>query len=152
MNFFLHVVRGRKGILGCILLLMVAGLFDLRSLPVEPVPDISPRQVLVTIQAPGLPTEEVEKLVTFPIETVLSGVVGLKISDRFPAQACRFCIFNSMTTRVFIAIGTWCPNFWIRQKIPFQSTDSPLAWGQWPQVWVKSCNWRLKGKASLLQI
>ena len=78
MNFFLHVVRGRKGILGCILLLMVAGLFDLRSLPVEPVPDISPRQVLVSIQAPGLPTEEVEKLVTFPIETVLSGVVGLK--------------------------------------------------------------------------
>ena len=78
MNFFLHVVKGRKGILGCILLLMVAGLFDLRSLPVEPVPDISPRQVLVSIQAPGLPTEEVEKLVTFPIETVLSGVVGLK--------------------------------------------------------------------------
>lgn len=79
MSFFLHVVKGRKGILGCILLLMAAGLFDLRSLPVEPVPDISPRQVLVSIQAPGLPTEEVEKLVTFPIETVLSGVVGLKI-------------------------------------------------------------------------
>lgn len=78
MNFFLRVVRARKGILGCILLLMIAGLLDLRTLPVEPVPDISPRQVLVTIQAPGLPTEEVEKLVTFPLETALSGVIGLK--------------------------------------------------------------------------
>ncbi|NHN88769.1 efflux RND transporter permease subunit [Acetobacter conturbans] len=65
-------------LLFCIVgLLMLAGLADLASLPVEPVPDISPRQVLVSVQAPGLPTEEVEKLVTSPVEKAMSGVVGL---------------------------------------------------------------------------
>ena len=74
----LHWLIEKRFFLFCIIaLLMVAGLADLSSLPVEPVPDISPRQVLVSVVAPGLPTEEVEKLVTSPVEKVMSGVVGL---------------------------------------------------------------------------
>lgn len=77
MRFMLALLRGRVAILGAVVLFMIAGIADLRSLSVEPVPDISPRQVLVSVRAPGLPTEEVERLVTFPIETVMSGVVGV---------------------------------------------------------------------------
>lgn len=74
----LHWLIEKRLFLFCIVtLLMLAGLADIRSLPVEPVPDISPRQVLVSVQAPDLPTEEVEKLVTSPVEKALSGVVGL---------------------------------------------------------------------------
>jgi heavy metal efflux system protein len=72
-----RLLAARGIILGAVVLLMIAGIADLRSLAVEPVPDISPRQVLVSIQAPGLPTQEVERLVTFPIENVMSGVVGV---------------------------------------------------------------------------
>lgn len=69
----------RRILLFClVLLLAVAGIADLFNLPVEPVPDISPHQVLVTVQASGLPTQEVEKLVTSPIEKVMSGVMGLR--------------------------------------------------------------------------
>ncbi|MDG6094976.1 CusA/CzcA family heavy metal efflux RND transporter [Acetobacter sp. AN02] len=78
MKFVLSLLSGYKAILGAVVLLMIAGIFDLRGLAVEPVPDISPRQVLVSVSAPGLPTQEIEKLVTFPVETVLSGVVGLE--------------------------------------------------------------------------
>ncbi|GBR19495.1 efflux RND transporter permease subunit [Asaia spathodeae] len=77
MRFMLSLLRGRAAILGAVVLLMIAGIADLRSLSVEPVPDISPKQVLISVRAPGLPTEEVERLVTFPIETVMSGVVGV---------------------------------------------------------------------------
>ncbi|CAI9121995.1 efflux RND transporter permease subunit [Brytella acorum] len=77
MNFVLKLLAGRKALLGAVILIMIAGIFDLRSLPVEPVPDISPRQVLVSVSAPGLPTQEIERLVTVPVETVLSSVVGL---------------------------------------------------------------------------
>ncbi|GBQ14900.1 efflux RND transporter permease subunit [Swaminathania salitolerans] len=77
MQFMLKLLKGRAAILGAVVLLMIAGIADLRTLSVEPVPDISPRQVLVSVQAPGLPTEEVERLVTFPIETVMSGLVGV---------------------------------------------------------------------------
>ncbi|MDR6181967.1 efflux RND transporter permease subunit [Asaia bogorensis] len=77
MKFMLALLKGRAAILGAVVLLMIAGIADLRSLSVEPVPDISPRQVLISVRAPGLPTEEVERLVTFPIETVMSGIVGV---------------------------------------------------------------------------
>lgn len=77
MRFMLALLKGRAAILGAVVLLMIAGIADLRSLSVEPVPDISPRQVLISVRAPGLPTEEVERLVTFPIETVMSGIVGV---------------------------------------------------------------------------
>lgn len=78
MGLVLKLIKARAAILGAIILLMIAGIFDLRSLPVEPVPDISPTQVLVSVRAPGLPTQEVERLVTMPIENVMTSVVGLK--------------------------------------------------------------------------
>ena len=55
-------------------LLVAGGVLDVLNLPVESVPDISPREVLVTIIAPGLAPEDVERLVTFPIETQMTGL------------------------------------------------------------------------------
>lgn len=77
--FIIHWCMEKRFFLLCIIiLLMVAGIADIRNLPVSPVPDISPREVLVTIQAPGVPAEDVEKFVTSPIEKVMSGVIGLR--------------------------------------------------------------------------
>ncbi|MFT8806694.1 MAG: CusA/CzcA family heavy metal efflux RND transporter [Acetobacter aceti] len=61
-------------ILGVICLTFIAGGLIVRGLPVEAVPDISPRQVLVSVVAPGLATEEVERLITFPIEASMAGI------------------------------------------------------------------------------
>lgn len=62
-----------------IVLLAVAGLVGVGSwsfltLPVEAFPDLTSNQVLVLAEAPGLPTEEVEQLVTFPLERSLLGL------------------------------------------------------------------------------
>ncbi|WP_215750358.1 MULTISPECIES: efflux RND transporter permease subunit [unclassified Gluconobacter] len=57
--------------------LLAGGLLTIPGLPVEPVPDISPKQVMVSVTAPGLATEEVEKLITFPLETSLTGIPGV---------------------------------------------------------------------------
>lgn len=59
-------------------LLVVGGILDIWFLPVESVPDISPREVLVTIVAPGLAPETVEKLVTFPVESQMTGLPGMR--------------------------------------------------------------------------
>ena len=55
-------------------LMVAGGVLDVLWLPVEAVPDISPREVLVTIVAPGLAPEEVERLVTFPVESQMTGL------------------------------------------------------------------------------
>ena len=55
-------------------LLVAMGLYDLRRLPIDAQPDISPRQVLVITQAPGLGPLEVERFITFPVELALQGL------------------------------------------------------------------------------
>lgn len=53
------------------------GLRELAKLPIDAVPDITNRQVQVTTVAPALGPEEVERQVTFPVESALAGLPGL---------------------------------------------------------------------------
>ena len=60
----------------CLLALMLVG-FGTRalvSLPIDAFPDISPTQVKIIIKAPGMTPEEVESLITQPIEVELLGI------------------------------------------------------------------------------
>lgn len=54
------------------------GLWCLRALPIDAVPDITNNQVQINTLAPALAPFEVEKQVTFPIETSLAGIAGLQ--------------------------------------------------------------------------
>lgn len=54
------------------------GIHALKNLPIDAVPDITNNQVQINTLATGLSPIEVEKGVTFPIETALSGIPGLE--------------------------------------------------------------------------
>jgi cobalt-zinc-cadmium resistance protein CzcA len=54
------------------------GLYSLRNLPIDAVPDITNNQVQVNTQAPAFSLSEVEQQVTFPVETALAGIPGLE--------------------------------------------------------------------------
>lgn len=54
------------------------GVYALKNLPIDAVPDITNNQVQINTLAVGLSPIEVEKSVTFPIETALSGIPGLE--------------------------------------------------------------------------
>lgn len=54
------------------------GLYSLKHLPIDAVPDITNNQVQINALAPGLSPIEVEKQVTFPIENALAGIPGLE--------------------------------------------------------------------------
>jgi heavy metal efflux system protein len=53
------------------------GLLELSRLPIDAVPDITNRQVQITTVAPALAPEQVERQVTYPLETALAGIPGL---------------------------------------------------------------------------
>src|SRR3954447_893109 len=57
--------------------LVLAGVWSAVRLPIDAVPDITNIQVQVNTEVPALAPEEIEKLVTFPLETELSGVPGM---------------------------------------------------------------------------
>jgi cobalt-zinc-cadmium resistance protein CzcA len=53
------------------------GVWSALRLPIDAVPDITNVQVQINTQVPALAPEEIEKLVTFPIETEMGGIAGV---------------------------------------------------------------------------
>lgn len=53
------------------------GMYSLTKLPIDAVPDITNNQVAINIEVPSLSPFEVEKQVTYPIETAMAGIPGL---------------------------------------------------------------------------
>ena len=66
-------LRQRFLILMLVLLLVVAGTISFRRMPVDAYPDLSPPMVEVITQWPGHAAEEVERLITLPLEVEFSG-------------------------------------------------------------------------------
>ena len=73
-----HSLRQRVLMLALAILAIVLGIAATRDLPMDVFPEFAPPMVEVQTEAPGLSTEEVESLVTLPLETALNGVAGLK--------------------------------------------------------------------------
>ena len=61
------------------LMLIGAGIWSFRRLPVDAYPDLSPPMVEIVTQWPGHATEEVEQLITAPIELEMNGLPRLKV-------------------------------------------------------------------------
>lgn len=70
-------LRNRSLVLALALLLLVFGIQTARELPVEVLPDMTKPTVTILTECAGLAPEEVESLVTQPIESAVQGVGGL---------------------------------------------------------------------------
>jgi cobalt-zinc-cadmium resistance protein CzcA len=70
-------VRHRAFILLATFVLAGIGIWSARRLPIDAVPDITNVQIQVNTAVPALAPEEIEKLVTFPIENEMAGIPGL---------------------------------------------------------------------------
>jgi cobalt-zinc-cadmium resistance protein CzcA len=60
------------------LVVFAGGYLSYNKLPIDAFPDVSPSLVQVFTETEGLAPEEVEKYVTFPVETAMNGLPNLK--------------------------------------------------------------------------
>ncbi|MCA9455618.1 MAG: efflux RND transporter permease subunit, partial [Nitrospira sp.] len=60
-------------------LIIASGVYSMSILPIDAVPDVTPNQVQILTNAPGLGPVEVEKFITFPVETAMSGLPGIEL-------------------------------------------------------------------------
>ena len=79
MTDFMHRIAGGWLLAAIAAFAMtLGGLFAFRALPVDAFPDVTPALVQVFTETEGLAPEEVERYVTYPIETAMSGLPKLK--------------------------------------------------------------------------
>ena len=70
-------LRYRYAVLALAGLLCVLGLIALSQLPFDAFPDTTPVMVQVNVSAPGWAPEDLERMVTYPVERALTGLAGL---------------------------------------------------------------------------
>lgn len=76
-RFLEFSVRQRTLVFFATFILVGVGVWSALRLPIDAVPDITNIQVQINTQVPALAPEEIEKLVTFPIETEMGGIAGV---------------------------------------------------------------------------
>ena len=65
-------------VIGLSVLLLAAGLWTARDMPVDVFPDLTAPTVTILAEGHGMAPEEMESLVTFPIETAINGASGVR--------------------------------------------------------------------------
>ena len=82
MEFINGIIRfslkNRLIILLGAVLLTVAGIYSARNMDIDVFPDLTAPTVVVMTDAHGMAAEEVERLVTFPIETAVNGATNVR--------------------------------------------------------------------------
>lgn len=60
------------------LFLLIGGIYSMLTLPIDAVPDITNNQVQIVTVSPTLAPQEVEQLITFPIEVAMSNIMNVE--------------------------------------------------------------------------
>jgi cobalt-zinc-cadmium resistance protein CzcA len=89
-------------------LLVAGGIFAFRRLPIEAYPDVGDVKVEVITLWPGHATEELERVITIPLENELNGIAGITLLK----SESQLGISN---IRILFADGT--DDYWARQQV-----------------------------------
>src|SRR5215475_6493477 len=76
-RIFDFALRQRVFVLLAVMALVIVGIWSASRLPMDAVPDITNVQVQINSSVAALAAEEIERQITFPIETAMQGLPGL---------------------------------------------------------------------------
>ena len=73
-----YSLHNRLMVLVCAMLLLIGGIYTAYHTDVDVFPDLNAPTVVIMTEANGMAPEEVERLVTFPIETAVNGAMNVR--------------------------------------------------------------------------
>ena len=109
------------------LLLVAAGFYRAANAPIDVLPDLNRPRVTIMTECPGMAPEEVETLVTLPLETALVGATGI--------EALRSSSVVGLST--VVAEFDWSSDLYLARQIVFERTQrvaDELPEGVFPQM------------------
>jgi len=118
-------LRQRFLVILAVVLLILTGSWSLNRLPVEAYPDLSPPMVEIITQWPGHAAEEVERLITVPIEVEMNGLPKMTVQRSIS-------LYGLSDVRITFRDGT--DNYFARQRVFERIPDLSLPAGVTPSV------------------
>ena len=106
-------------------LVVIAGFWSFSRLPVDAYPDLSPPMVEISTQWPGHAAEEVERLITVPLEVEMNGLPRLRVIRSIS-------LYGLSDIRLTFADGT--DNYFARQQAFERLPDAELPDGVSPGI------------------
>lgn len=70
-------LKNRLLVVAASIALLIGGVFVLRRVTLDVFPEFAPPQVVIQTEAPGLPPQDMEALITFPLESAINGTPGV---------------------------------------------------------------------------
>ena len=104
--------------------LALAAVGAARKLSIDAVPDVTNTQVSVLTSAPGLSPVEVERYLTFPIETAMNGVPGVAQIRSIGRTA-----VSAVTVVFQEGTDPWFARQLITERLKLAETDIPPGYG-----------------------
>ena len=103
LNKIIHYsLHNRLVVLVCAVLLLIGGTYTAYHTDVDVFPDLTAPTVVVMTEANGMAPEEVERLVTFPVETAVNGATHVRRVVLLQQRVSRLSGWNSTGARIFI--------------------------------------------------
>ncbi|HEX5278757.1 MAG TPA: CusA/CzcA family heavy metal efflux RND transporter [Micropepsaceae bacterium] len=105
--------------------LVVAGTRSLDRLPVDAYPDLSPPKVEIITQWPGHAAEEIERLITIPVERAMNGLPSITVSRSISLYG---------LSDVILTFDEGTDNYFARERVFNRLPDITLPSGVTPSV------------------
>ena len=126
INKIIDFSINNKFIIGLLTLTIIgAGIWSMTKVPIDAVPDITNNQVQVITQAPNLGTEDIEQIVTYPIEVAMSNlpnVQEIRSISRFGLSVVTIVFDDDM--------GTYLPRQLVAEKLNEVKEQIPVGFGE----------------------
>ena len=126
INKIIDFSINNKFIIGLLTLTIIgAGIWSMTQVPIDAVPDITNNQVQVITQAPNLGTEDIEQIITYPIEIAMSNlpnVQEIRSISRFGLSVVTIVFDDDM--------GTYLPRQLVAEKLNDIKEQIPAGFGE----------------------
>jgi cobalt-zinc-cadmium resistance protein CzcA len=126
INRIIDFSINNKFIIGLLTLTIIgAGIWSMTKVPIDAVPDITNNQVQVITQSPNLGTEDIEQIVTYPVEVAMSNlpnVEEIRSISRFGLSVVTIVFDDDM--------GTYLPRQLVAEKLNEVKEQIPAGFGE----------------------
>ena len=115
-----------KLIIGIMMIAWIGvGIYSMKQVPIDAVPDITNNQVQVITTSPNLGTEDIEQFVTYPVELAMAnlpGVIEIRSISRFGLSVVTIVFEDKM--------GTYLPRQLVSEKLGAVKGQIPQKFGE----------------------